>query len=83
MERYMIDSKVVKTLQKEIEKDPELTLNHIYDMGNDWLFSVRTKKDVDLMDPYYIADKKTLKIYSFKLLEHLPEFRSALKKKVY
>lgn len=83
MDRYMIDSKDVKILERKISKSKELELNHIYDMGDNWLISVRTDKDVDLMDPYYIADKKSLKIYTFKLLDHLSEFNKALKNKVY
>ena len=83
MEKSITISDIAKILDKSIRKDPELSLNHIYDMGTVWLFSVRKKDDIDLMDPYYVANKKTLKISDFKMLDHLKEFNEALKHKVY
>ena len=78
-----MDRKVIVFLKNEVAKDPELLLNHIYDMGDKWLFSVKSKKEIDLMDPYYIADKKTLKISNFAFQKDIEKFKEALKNKVY
>ena len=83
MEKFTITSSSINILKKQIHDELELKLNHIYDMGKNWLVSVRSNTDADLMDPYYIADKKTLKIKEFSMLNHLKEFNEALKKKVY
>lgn len=83
MDNYTTISNIAKVLESQIRKDPKLYLNHIYDMGKYWLVSIKTKEDSDLMDPYYIADKKTLKITDFKMLDHLRELNAALKNKVY
>ena len=69
-------------LQKFI-KNPKLSLNHIYDMGDNYLFSVKSKEEKDLMDPYYLVNKKTLKISEFAFQNNIKEFNNALKNKVY
>jgi len=75
---------IIEKIKNQILKNKDgLILNHIYDYGDNWLVSVKTKKDSDLMDPYYIANKKTLKLESFAMLNDLPGFNKALKNKVY
>lgn len=79
-----MNNMLINKIKEQVSKiDKNFLLNHIYDYGDNWLVSVKTKKDSDLMDPYYIANKKTLKLDPFAMLNDLPRFNKALKNKVY
>jgi len=59
------------------------TVRKVYDIGSYFLFYIARKDagDEEILDPWYVIDKKTKKITGFVVHEHLDDFRKAMQSK--
>lgn len=79
-------NKFITSINKYFSDAKGVKIDTIFDGGDRYLFKVRNtaygNPEVDTMDPWYVIDKKSLKIKGFQPPENIKWFNNTLQNEV-